>query len=145
MHRFETKALHWGYAPDSSGGRAIGTEVRAHCDIQNTIVKGAAQIGPYARLRPGTVLADNCKVGDFVEVKNSVVGRGTKLPHFSYVGDADIGKNVNVGCGVVFANYDGCHKYRTEIGDGAFIGCQTNLVAPVRVGDGAYTAAGSAA
>ena len=99
--------------------------------------------GPFVNLRPGTRIADGCKIGDFVEVKNSNVGQGTKLPHLSYIGDADIGSGVNVGCGCVFVNYDGYAKHRTTVGDNVFLGCQTNLVAPVTVGDGAYTAAGS--
>ena len=100
-------------------------------------------IGPYVNLRPKTNIADGCKIGDFVEVKNSNVGKGTKLPHLSYIGDADVGERVNVGCGCVFVNYDGVHKHRTVVGNDVFLGCQTNLVAPVSVGDGAYTAAGS--
>lgn len=100
-------------------------------------------IGPYVNLRPKTDIADGCKIGDFVEVKNSNIGEGTKLPHLSYIGDADVGARVNVGCGCVFVNYDGVHKHRTTVGNDVFLGCQTNLVAPVSVGDGAYTAAGS--
>ncbi|HOF99469.1 MAG: Bifunctional protein GlmU [Firmicutes bacterium ADurb.Bin248] len=130
-------------------GCALGdTFVGDRCELVYVVANGAkignnVKIGPFVNLRPGTVLADNCKVGDFVEVKNSVVGRGSKLPHLSYVGDADIGERVNVGCGAVFVNYDGFEKHRTVVGDDVFLGCQTNLVAPVRVGDGAYTAAGS--
>lgn len=82
-------------------------------------------------------------MGDFVELKNSRIGAGTKISHLTYVGDSDVGSGVNFGCGTVTVNYDGTTKFRTTIGDGAFIGCNTNLVAPVRVGDGAYTAAGS--
>jgi bifunctional UDP-N-acetylglucosamine pyrophosphorylase/glucosamine-1-phosphate N-acetyltransferase len=82
-------------------------------------------------------------VGDFVELKNSTIGQGTKISHLTYVGDSDVGGGVNFGCGTVTVNYDGHAKFRTTIGDGAFIGCNTNLVAPVKVGDGAYTAAGS--
>ena len=100
-------------------------------------------IGPYVNLRPKTDIADGCKIGDFVEVKNSNIGEGTKLPHLSYIGDADVGARVYVGCGCVFANYDCVHKHRTTVGNDVFLGCQTNLVAPVSVGDGAYTAAGS--
>jgi len=83
------------------------------------------------------------KVGDFVELKNSDIGAGTKISHLTYVGDSDVGQRVNFGCGTVTVNYDGATKFRTTIGDDAFIGCNTNLVAPVKVGDGAYTAAGS--
>lgn len=100
-------------------------------------------IGPFAYVRPGTRVADGCKVGDFVEVKNAVIGTGTKLPHLIYVGDSDVGAHCNFGCGSITCNYDGNHKYRTTVGDNVFIGCNTNLVAPVTVEDGAFTAAGS--
>ena len=100
-------------------------------------------LGPYVHLRPGTTIGENVKIGNFVEVKNSKVGEGSKLPHLQYIGDTDMGSNVNVGCGTVTCNYDGKKKYRTKIGDNAFIGCNTNLVAPVTVEDGAYIAAGS--
>lgn len=100
-------------------------------------------IGPFAYVRPGTQVADNCKVGDFVEVKNAVIGEGTKLPHLIYVGDSDVGSHCNFGCGSITCNYDGNYKYRTTVGDNVFIGCNTNLVAPVTVESGAFTAAGS--
>ena len=100
-------------------------------------------VGPFASLRPGTQLAEGSKAGTFVEVKNSTVGPGSKVPHLSYVGDADIGAGANVGAGTVFVNYDGVRKHRTVVGDGAFIGSDTMLVAPVTVGSGAQTAAGS--
>jgi bifunctional UDP-N-acetylglucosamine pyrophosphorylase / glucosamine-1-phosphate N-acetyltransferase len=102
-----------------------------------------AVVGPFASLRPGTRLEEGAKAGTFVEMKNSVVGPGTKVPHLSYVGDADIGAGANVGAGTVFVNYDGARKHRTTVGDGAFIGSDTMLVAPVTVGSGAQTAAGS--
>ena len=100
-------------------------------------------LGPYVHVRPGTKVGDNVKIGNFVEIKNSNIGKGTKLPHLQYIGDSDVGSNVNIGCGTVTCNYDGKNKFRTKIGDDAFIGCNTNLVAPVKIGDGAYTAAGS--
>ena len=102
-----------------------------------------AVVGPFAYLRPGADLGPGSKVGTFVEVKQSRVGEGSKVPHLSYVGDADIGAGVNVGAGTVFVNYDGVDKHRTSVGDGAFIGSDTMLVAPLTVGDGAQTAAGS--
>jgi UDP-3-O-[3-hydroxymyristoyl] glucosamine N-acyltransferase len=102
-----------------------------------------ARIGPYAYLRPGCTLGSRVKVGDFVEVKNANVGSGSKIPHLSYVGDADVGSGVNIGCGSVTVNYDGHEKHRTTIEEGAFIGCNSNLIAPVTVGKHAYTAAGS--
>ena len=110
--------------------------------IQSKIGDNSA-IGPYAYLRPGSIIGKNCKIGDFVEVKNATIGDGSKASHLSYIGDATVGENVNIGCGAITVNYDGKHKTRTVIEDGAFIGCNTNLVAPVTVGKGAYTAAGS--
>lgn len=100
-------------------------------------------LGPYVHIRPGTTIGANVKIGNFVEVKNSDVGEGSKLPHLQYIGDSDVGKGVNIGCGTVTCNYDGKKKYRTTIGDNAFVGCNTNLVAPVKVGEGAYIGAGS--
>ena len=120
-----------------------GTEVRANCVIEGASVGERCQIGPFARLRPGTRLADDVHVGNFVEVKNSVLGPGSKANHLSYVGDADIGARVNVGAGTVTCNYDGANKHRTTIGDGAFIGSGTMLVAPVMVGEDATIGAGS--
>ncbi len=100
-------------------------------------------LGPYVHIRPGTTIGENVKIGNFVEIKNSNVGEGSKLPHLQYIGDTDMGSGVNVGCGSVTCNYDGKQKFRTTIGDNAFIGCNTNLVAPVTVEEGAYIAAGS--
>lgn len=119
-----------------------GCEINASTVTESTVGNNV-NMGPYAYVRPGSTIADNVKVGDFVEVKNSTIGEGTKIAHLTYVGDSDVGKNVNFGCGTVTVNYDSKKKHRTTIGDNAFIGCNTNLVAPVKVGDGAYTAAGS--
>lgn len=116
--------LHFSYAHD--------------CQIGNHVT-----VGPYVHLRPNTVLADGVKVGNFVEVKNSQVGMGSKIPHLSYIGDTDMGAGVNIGSGTITVNYDGKKKHRTTLEDGVFIGCNTNLVAPVTVGKGAYVAAGS--
>jgi bifunctional UDP-N-acetylglucosamine pyrophosphorylase/glucosamine-1-phosphate N-acetyltransferase len=102
-----------------------------------------AMVGPFAYLRPGAELGPGSKVGTYVEVKKSSIGRGSKVPHLTYVGDAEIGEDVNVGAGTVFVNYDGHAKHRTVVGDGAFIGSDTMLVAPLTIGDGAQTAAGS--
>lgn len=99
--------------------------------------------GPFVHIRPNCYIADSVHIGNFVEVKNSIVDEGSKLPHLLYVGDSDVGKNVNFGCGCVTVNYDGMNKSRTVVMDGAFIGCNTNLVAPVTVGENAFTAAGS--
>lgn len=113
--------------------------IYAHeCKIGNNVT-----VGPYVHLRPATVLADGVKIGNFVEVKNSQVGENSKIPHLSYIGDTDMGTRVNIGSGTITVNYDGKHKHRTTIEDGAFIGCNSNLVAPVTVGEGAYIAAGS--
>ncbi len=111
--------------------------------IINSRVGAGSGIGPFAYIRPGSVIGDNCRVGDFVEVKNSSLGDGTKASHLTYIGDADVGGNVNLGCGVVFVNYDGNNKYRSEVGENAFIGCNANLISPVRIGNGSYIAAGS--
>ena len=100
-------------------------------------------VGPFAYVRPNSTIGDHVKAGDFVEIKNSVIGNGTKISHLTYIGDSDVGERVNFGCGTVTVNYNGFEKNRTTVEDDAFIGCNTNLVAPVRVGRGAYTAAGS--
>ena len=102
-----------------------------------------ADIGPFVHIRPNSEIKSFVHIGDFVEVKNSTIGEGTGISHLTYVGDSDVGKNVNFGCGVVTVNYDGVHKHRCQIDDEAFIGCNTNLVAPVHIGKSAYTAAGS--
>ncbi|MGI9952556.1 bifunctional UDP-N-acetylglucosamine diphosphorylase/glucosamine-1-phosphate N-acetyltransferase GlmU [Moorellaceae bacterium AZ2] len=111
--------------------------------VQGSIIGSRCQIGPFAYLRPGTVLADRVKVGDFVEIKASCVGEGSKVPHLTYLGDATVGKEVNIGAGTITCNYDGLHKWPTVVGDGAFIGSNTNLVAPVEVGEKAVIGAGS--
>ena len=120
-----------------------GTEVRAHCDLDGARTEGAVTIGPFARLRPGTVLADGVHIGNFVETKNAVLGVGSKANHLAYLGDATIGAGVNVGAGTITCNYDGANKSRTTIEDGAFIGSNASLVAPVRIGKDATIGAGS--
>jgi bifunctional UDP-N-acetylglucosamine pyrophosphorylase/glucosamine-1-phosphate N-acetyltransferase len=110
--------------------------------IKSKIGKGA-KVGPYAFLRKGSLLDNESKVGAFVEIKNSTIGKGSKVAHLSYVGDAQIGQESNIGAATVFVNYDGENKHQTKIGDQVRIGSDTMLVAPVTVGDGAYTAAGS--
>lgn len=123
----------------------IGAEsvVDTHSVIERTVAAGLNQIGPFARLRPGTRLAVKAKVGNFVETKNADVGEGSKINHLSYVGDARLGRDVNVGAGTITCNYDGANKHHTEIGDNAFIGSNTALVAPITVGKGATIGAGS--
>ncbi len=130
------------------GTRLVDTDLGGGVVAQSSLLIGSAagdgcRIGPFAYLRPGTVLAEGVKVGDFVELKQVEVGPGSKIPHLSYVGDADIGSGVNVGAGTITCNYDGISKHRTQIGDGAFIGSNTNLVAPVSIGSEAVTGAGS--
>lgn len=119
-----------------------GTEINASQTNESTIGSGTT-VGPFAYVRPNSTIGDRVKVGDFVEIKNSVIGNGTKISHLTYVGDSDCGERVNFGCGTVTTNYDGYKKYRCTIGDDSFIGCNTNLVAPVTVGEGSYIAAGS--
>ncbi|MBQ8183381.1 MAG: UDP-N-acetylglucosamine diphosphorylase [Clostridia bacterium] len=109
----------------------------------NSVIGSGVTAGPFVHIRPNCNIADNVHIGNFVEVKNSTVDAGSKLPHLLYVGDSDVGKDVNFGCGCVTVNYDGRNKSRTVVKDGAFIGCNTNLVAPVTVGENAFTAAGS--
>jgi len=111
--------------------------------LNESTVDDGATVGPFAYIRPNTHVGRKVRVGDFVELKNSTIGEGTKISHLTYVGDTDAGAHINFGCGTVTVNYDGLRKFRTVIGDHAFIGCNTNLVAPVTVGEGAYTAAGS--
>lgn len=120
-----------------------GTEVRAHCDLEGVITEGVAHIGPYARLRPGTVLAEGVHVGNFVETKKTTLGKGSKANHLTYLGDAVVGSKVNIGAGTITCNYDGVNKSVTEIGDGVFIGSNSSLVAPVKIGANATIGAGS--
>lgn len=122
---------------------AAGTTVLAHCDLDGVVTHGPCTIGPFARLRPGTELAAGVHVGNFVEIKKSQLGEGSKANHLSYLGDARIGSKVNIGAGTITCNYDGVNKSLTQIGDGAFIGSNASLVAPVRVGAGATIGAGS--
>ena len=103
----------------------------------------SANVGPYSYLRAGTLLSDNAKIGAYVETKNSTIGKGSKVPHLSYVGDAQIGEGTNIGAATIFVNYDGENKHQTKVGNQVRIGSDTMLVAPVSIGDGAYTAAGS--
>ena len=128
--------------------RIVDLVIADHVEIQSSVIVESSvgegtKVGPFAYMRPGSRVGKNCKVGDFVEIKNSSFGDGSKASHLTYIGDSDVGCDVNLGCGVVFVNYDGTNKYRSIVGDGAFIGCNSNLVSPVTVGDGAYVAAGS--
>ena len=122
----------------------IGENVTVNSSVLvESVVKDGANIGPFAYIRPNSSIGNNVKIGDFVEIKNASIDDGTKVAHLTYVGDADVGKRVNFGCGTVLVNYDGTKKYRSKICDDVFIGCNTNLVSPVTVHRGAFIAAGS--
>ena len=128
--------------------RIVNSKIASEVEIQSShilesTIGAKTKVGPFAYVRPNSNIGQNCKVGDFVEVKNSTFGDGSKASHLKYIGDADIGSGVNLGCGVVFVNYDGKNKNRTTVEDDSFIGCNTNLVSPVKVGKKAYVAAGS--
>ena len=119
-----------------------GVVVHSFCHIEGAHIGKNVQIGPFARLRPGTHMLDGSKAGNFVEVKKSSIGKGSKINHLSYIGDAQIGEGVNVGAGTITCNYDGFDKHKTIIGDGVFVGTHSSLVAPVTIGEGAYLATG---
>lgn len=119
-----------------------GVTVNASQVYRSSIGSGT-KVGPFAYIRPDCRIGENIRIGDFVEVKNSVIGNGTKVSHLTYIGDSDVGERINFGCGTVTVNYDRAEKFRTVIEDDAFIGCNANLIAPVTVGRGAYIAAGS--
>ena len=151
--------LHPGTILEGNTVIGSGCEIGPHTRLSNVVVgndtvihftyghdcevKDGADIGPYVHLRPDTVIGNQVHIGNFVEVKNSHVGAGTKFPHLSYIGDSDVGSGVNIGCGTITVNYDGKVKHRTTIGEGAFIGCNSNLVAPVTIGNYSYVGAGS--
>ena len=120
-----------------------GTVIHSNCHIESSTTGSDCEIGPFARMRPGALLANNVKIGNFVEIKKSTVADGSKVNHLTYIGDTDIGVGVNVGAGTITCNYDGANKHKTTIGDGAFIGSGVQLVAPVEVGSGATIGAGS--
>ncbi|QKX16693.1 bifunctional UDP-N-acetylglucosamine diphosphorylase/glucosamine-1-phosphate N-acetyltransferase GlmU [Microbulbifer sp. YPW1] len=122
---------------------AAGTVLEANSIVEDAVVGEACTVGPFARLRPGTELADGAKVGNFVETKKAKIGLGSKVNHLSYIGDAEVGEGVNIGAGTITCNYDGVNKSKTTIGDGAFIGSNSALVAPVEIGAGATIGAGS--
>lgn len=128
--------------------RIIDSQIGKGVEVQNSVVLESivgegTKIGPFAYLRPGNIIGKQAKIGDFVEMKNSKFGDNSKASHLTYVGDGDVGKNVNLGCGVIFVNYDGKEKHRTVVEDGSFIGCNVNLIAPVKVGKNSYVAAGT--
>ncbi len=117
--------------------------IEAHCVIDDAVIGACCVVGPFARVRPGTVLAEQAKIGNFVETKNSQIGRGSKVNHLSYVGDSDVGDHVNIGAGTITANYDGANKHRTQVGDNVSIGSNSVLVAPLVLGDGSTVGAGA--
>ena len=136
-----------------------GAKISGDCLIENAIIRKGAivqssyiisseigektTVGPFAHVKQNSIVGKNCRIGNFVEIKNSILKDGTKCAHLSYIGDAELGERVNVGCGVVFANYDGKKKHRSKVGNDVFIGCNCNLVAPRVVEDGAFIAAGT--
>ena len=120
-----------------------GVEIKANTIIEDSVVGDNAILGPFARLRPGTELADNTKIGNFVEIKKAKVGKGSKINHLSYVGDSELGEGVNVGAGSITCNYDGANKFKTTIGNNSFVGSNSTLVAPVKISDNSFVGAGS--
>lgn len=120
-----------------------GVTIKAFCHIEGAYIKSGATIGPFARLRPGTNIAEDVRIGNFVEVKKSNIGKGSKINHHGYVGDAEMGEGVNFSCGAITVNYDGFDKHKTIIGDNVMVGSNVSLVAPIKIGDGAFLAAGS--
>ena len=120
-----------------------GTVIHSNCHIEQSSTGSHCELGPFARLRPGAALADRVKVGNFCEIKKSQIADGSKVNHLTYIGDAEVGSGVNIGAGTITCNYDGANKHLTVIGDGAFIGSGTNLIAPIEVGEGAYIGSGT--
>ncbi len=110
---------------------------------ENATIGKNCSIGPFARLRPKAIIMDNAKIGNFVEIKNATIGKGTKVSHLAYVGDADLGENCNIGCGAIFVNYNGKQKFRTKVGDNCFIGSNCNLIAPLNIEKNSYICAGT--
>ncbi len=128
--------------------RAVDSVIGNGAEVQSSVILKSkvgndTKVGPFAYLRPDSTIGNGARVGDFVEIKNSSLGDGSKASHLTYIGDSDVGADVNIGCGVVFVNYDGKSKRRSVVKDGAFVGCNVNLVSPVVVEEGAYIAAGT--
>jgi bifunctional UDP-N-acetylglucosamine pyrophosphorylase/glucosamine-1-phosphate N-acetyltransferase len=120
-----------------------GAQILDHCLLRQSVIEAGASVGPFAHMRPDSRVGERAKVGNFVELKKTALGAGSKAQHLSYLGDAVIGPGVNIGAGTITCNYDGVHKHQTRVEAGAFVGSDTTLVAPVTVGEGAYIAAGS--
>ena len=117
--------------------------ILAGTNIDSSEIGKGAIVGPYARIRPGTILRENTKIGNFVETKNAIFGKGSKANHLAYIGDAELGENVNIGAGTIFCNYDGVNKHKTIVGNNVFVGSNSVLVAPLKLADNAFVAAGS--
>ena len=129
------------YIKDSKIGN--NTQIKAFSFIEDAEIGNNCSLGPYARIREGSEILDEAKIGNFVETKKSIIGKGSKANHFSYLGDSTIGDNTNIGAGAITCNYDGKNKNKTTIGDNSFIGTNSSLVAPITIGSGSYVAAGS--
>jgi bifunctional UDP-N-acetylglucosamine pyrophosphorylase/glucosamine-1-phosphate N-acetyltransferase len=128
--------------------RIVNSKIGNNTEVQSSVILESkvgnnSTVGPFAYMRPNSTLGDHVKLGDFVEIKNSSMGNGSKASHLTYIGDSDIGENVNLGYGVVFVNYDGKDKHRSTVKDNAFLGCNVNIVSPVTIEEGAYIAAGT--
>lgn len=122
----------------------IGNEVKiSFSQLEESEVKDKVTIGPFAHLRPNSIIEQSCKIGNFVEVKNSTLGTGTKASHLAYIGDTEVGSNCNIGCGAIFVNYNGKQKQKTKVGDNCFIGSNANIIAPVNIANNSYICAGS--
>ncbi|MBR4270994.1 MAG: hypothetical protein IKQ31_04930 [Clostridia bacterium] len=126
----------------------IDSEIGANCTIfcsvvENSHISNCVSIGPFAHIRPDCSIESGCRIGNFVEIKNSVIGKNTKISHLAYVGDASVGENCNIGCGAIFVNYDGMKKNHTVVGDSCFIGSNCNIIAPIRLADYTYICAGT--
>lgn len=122
----------------------IGNQVQVKSStIVDSKMSDNSNIGPYSHLRPNSTIGNSVHIGNFVEIKNATIDQDTKVGHLTYIGDADLGKNINVGCGTIFVNYDGKNKHRTTVGDNVFVGCNANLIAPITIEENVYIAAGS--
>ena len=130
------------------GNYIKSSKIGKECQIHNSVIEECClennvKIGPFAHLRPKSTIKSDCKIGNFVEIKNSTIGKGCKVSHLAYVGDSIIGENCNIGCGVIFANYDGKKKNKTNVGNHVFIGSNSNIIAPVNIADNSYICAGT--
>lgn len=130
------------------GNYIRNTQIGKDCKIHNSFIEDShvennVKIGPFAHLRPKSIIKSDCKIGNFVEIKNSTIGEGCKVSHLAYVGDAQLGRNCNIGCGVIFANYDGKKKNRSVVGNHVFVGSNSNIIAPVTIADDSYICAGT--